>query len=389
MHKATVVISRKGVLWYRTGHTWIYRDDIADTGNSAGGDIVTVRDNKGRFLGKALYSNKSKIALRILTREDEIINEAFLARRITRAIELRRKRIATHEAVRLVYSEGDMLPGLIADKYADWIVLQTLVPGINRLLPLIAGIFYQTLKPRGIVCRNDATARALEDLPREKKMLIGKQPPLLEIKEHGVLFLIDLWNGHKTGMYLDQTENRLTVKQYARGNVLDCFSYQGHFAINVAGAADKVTAVESSAEAVSFIDKNRVLNKLDNIMPVQENAFDYLRRSHKENVRFDTIILDPPPLARRKSHLDGALRAYKEINLRSMHILSPGGVLATFCCSHSISHDLFLTVLREAAADAGATCRLLHPLTQAPDHPVLLNVPETAYLNGFIIQKVT
>ena len=388
MNLKKVTIKKKGLLWYKTGHIWIYRDDLRRTGEARPGEIVDVIDERDRFLGKALYSEKSKIALRLLTRENEEINDAFWRRRITEALERRGKRLtAKGEAVRLIYSEGDGLPGLLADRYAEWLVLQTLNPAIDARLDLIGTILAEILAPKGIVCRNDANTRSLEGLPLEKKTLRGDAPGLIEISEGDIRYLVDIWDGHKTGAYLDQSENRIVVSRYARGRVLDCFSYQGHFALHMAHAAETVTAVESSKAAISLMEKNCVLNGLDNIKPVQENVFDLLRRYHGEKERFDTIVLDPPPLARKKSHIDGAIRGYKEVNLRAMHLLKPGGVLATFCCSHSIPRDLFFDILREAAADARCSFSLLDELAQGRDHPILLNVPETAYLKGFILRK--
>jgi 23S rRNA (cytosine1962-C5)-methyltransferase len=345
-------------------------------------------DERGRFLGKAFYGDRSKIALRLITRSSESVDESFLTRRIREAIERRRALAEEGGALRLVFSEGDGLPGLIADRYADWIVVQALIPGMDRRLGAIAEIFRELLKPRGIVCRNDASARSLEGLPLERKMLLGERPETVEVREGPARYLADLWNGHKTGAYLDQRENRAIVGRHAKGAVLDCFSYQGHFALHCAVRAESVTAVESSAEAVALASKNFALNKLSNVTPLEGNAFDLLRLYFREKRRFDTIILDPPPLARKRAHAEDALRGYKEINLRAMHLLNAGGLLATFCCSHGISRDLFAEILRQAAADARCGVRVLEELRQPADHPVLLNVPETAYLKGFVLEKI-
>lgn len=388
MGQHKVILTKKGLSWYRTGHVWIYRDDLASTGDAKSGDIVEIADERGRFLGRAFYGGKSKIALRLLTRLDEPVDDAFLKRRLIEAVARRRGLVANGGAVRLVYSEGDSLPGLIADRYADWLVLQALIPGIDSRLGIISDILRGLMNPSGIACRNDASARSLEGLPLEKKMLAGERPDLIEVKEGAVRYLADIWNGHKTGAYLDQRENREIVARHARGRVLDCFSYQGHFALHCAASAESVAAIESSGEAVAMLRRNCELNGLGNVEAIDGNVFDLLRSYHREKRRFDTIILDPPPLARKKAHSEDALRGYKEINLRSMHLLQPGGILATFCCSHGISRDLFREVLRAAAADASSAFRVLKELRQPPDHPVLINVPETAYLKGFILEKL-
>ncbi|MEJ2744162.1 MAG: class I SAM-dependent rRNA methyltransferase [bacterium] len=388
MRSNTVTISKKGLLWYRTGHLWIYRSDVTNTGHAKSGDVVDATDDRGRFLGKAFYGEKSKIALRLLTRSNEPTDASFFERRIREAIGRREESMEEGGALRLVYSEADGIPGLIADRYADWIVLQALIPGVDSKIAPISKIFQDLLAPRGIVWRNDASARALEGLMLGKRVIYGDQPGLIRIREGRLSYLADIWNGHKTGVYLDQRENRSAVAHYTRGRVLDCFAYQGHFSIHCAKKADTVTSVESSREALSILEKNCALNGLTNVTPTPGNVFDLLRLYQKEKSRFDTIVLDPPPLARKKAHAEDAIRGYKEINLRAMHLLNAGGILASFCCSHSISSDVFMDILRFAAADARCSFRVLDKLGQAKDHPVLLNVPETAYLKGAILQKM-
>jgi len=387
MKRNRIVVSRKGLSWYATGHAWIYRDDLAGKVTASPGDIVDVTDERGRFLGKAFYGDRSKIALRLLTRRAEAVDESFFHARIREAIERRRALAEEGGALRLVYSEGDGLPGLIVDRYADWVVVQTLIPGMEARLDSVAAAIRELCRPRGIVCRNDASTRALEGLPIEKRLLLGERPEAVEVREGPVRYLADLWNGHKTGAYLDQRENRIAVGRRAKGSVLDCFSYQGHFALHCALNAESVTAMESSKDALAMASRNCALNGLANVAVVEGNVVDLLRSYHKEKRRFDTVILDPPPLARKRAHAEDALRGYKEINLRAMHLLNPGGILATFCCSHSISRDFFAEVLRQAAADARCGVRVLEEAGQPADHPVLLNVPETAYLKGYILEK--
>jgi len=387
MKSKRITISRKGLLWYDTGHSWIYRDDLLKTYSAAPGDVVDILDGRGRFLGRGFYGDKSKIAIRILTRKDEAIDDAFFKTRIEKAILRRGERSRGKGAARLVFSEGDSLPGLIVDRYAGWLVFQTLIPGMDRLLDRLAGVFGELLSPAGIVCRNDAGSRAIEGLPLRKKTMSGEKPGLVEVEEGEIRYLADIWDGHKTGAYLDQAENRAMVAAYSTGRVLDCFSYQGHFALRCAGRAEHVTAVESSPDALALLEKNVALNGAGNITPAGENVFDLLRSYHREKKKFDLIILDPPPLARKKTHAGGALRGYKELNLRAMHLLNPGGVLATFSCSHSISVDLFSEMLRMAATDARCEFRVLTGMRQGSDHPVLINTPETFYLKGFLLQK--
>jgi 23S rRNA (cytosine1962-C5)-methyltransferase len=387
MHLKRVIVNKKAFHWYRTGHPWIYRDDLVSTGLARSGEVVDVFNEQKSFLGKALYGDASKIALRLLTRKEEAVDETFWYGRIRDAVDRRKGIMTADGAVRLIYSEGDGLPGLIADRYAGWLVLQALVPGIDARLDIISGILDELLKPEGIVCRNDASSRSLDGLPLEKKLLRGVKPGLIRVREGATSYLVDVWNGHKTGAYLDQRENRLLLTKYVRRRVLDCFSYEGQFALHLAKSADSVTAVESSQDAIVLLKKNLGLNGLKNVRAVQGNAFEFLRRCHRDKKRFGLIILDPPPLARKKMHTEQALRGYKEINLRAMHLLPEGGVLATFCCSHSIPRDLFLEVLRESATDARCSLRLLEELGQASDHPILLNVPETAYLKGFVLER--
>jgi 23S rRNA (cytosine1962-C5)-methyltransferase len=389
MKRAVATLRRKGFAWYATGHAWIYRDDLARVEGAAPGDIVDVLDPRGRLLGRAFYGDRSKIALRLLTRDEKPVDDAFFERRIREAVARRRPSMEEGGALRLVYSEGDGLPGLIVDRYANWIVLQSLIPGSDSRVGLFASILRALLDPKGIVLRNDASARALEGLPLEKKVLQGGEPGLIEVVEGGIRYLADILNGHKTGAYLDQRGHRELVGRLARGKALDCFCYQGHFALHCAARAESVTALDSSREALAAMEKNIALNALSNVTPFEGNAFDLLRAWHREKKRFDTIVVDPPPLARRKAHAGDAMRGYKEINLRAMHLLAPGGILAAFCCSHNIPPDLFLDILRAAAADASCSFRVLHALGQPPDHPVLLNVPETAYLKGLVLEKIS
>lgn len=388
MKRAAATLKRKGFAWYATGHVWVYRDDLARVENASSGDIVDLLDPRGRLLGRAFYGDRSKIALRLLTRNDEPVDDAFFERRVREAVARRRPLMEEKGALRLIYSEADGLPGLIADRYADWIVLQSLIPGSDSRVGLFASILRALLDPKGIVLRNDASARALEGLPLERKVLTGDLRGPVEVVEGDIRYLADILNGHKTGAYLDQREHRELVGRLARGKALDCFCYQGHFALHCAQRAEAVTALESSREAIAAMEKNIALNGFSNVTPVEGNAFDLLRAWQRERKRFDTIVVDPPPLARKKAHAADAMRGYKEINLRALKILNPGGCLVTCSCSYHVHEDGFEEILADAAVDARVTVTVVEKRRQARDHPIVLGVPETYYLKCFVLRKL-
>lgn len=388
MENGLAVIRNRGADRIRRGHLWVYRSDIADTKEARPGDIVSVRDERGTVLGKAFYSSKSQIALRLLSRGNVPIDEAFLRNRFELADRLRQRLNVDPFLSRRIYSEGDLLPGLIVDRYGDRLVVQTLIQGTNALLPLITKILNERYEPRSILLRNDSRVRELEGLDLGQSTIGEAIPDMLVVDEDGKQFALSLTAGQKTGSYLDQRDNHRAAKRHARGHALDAFTYAGGFAVQISEVCDTVEAVDISAAAVEMSKGNVERNGLKNIECIEANAFDYLRDRHKEGVRYDTIILDPPAFAKNKESLEGALRGYKEINNRAMRLLRPGGVLITCSCSHHLSEGLFAEMLAVAAQDAGVVVRVLERRSQSADHPILLTVPETLYLKCFILEIV-
>ena len=386
METGQVVIRKRGSDRIRRGHLWVYRSDVSDSSQAQPGDIVTVLDQRGGVAGKALFSSKSQIALRFLSRGDVTINPEFFQERFAAADRLRERFAINPLLGRRIYSEGDLLPGLIVDRYNDRFVVQSLIQGTDRLQPLVTAILTERYQPRSILFKNDSKVRELEGLELKQEVVGEPIPEVLIVNENGKDVAIVLAAGQKTGAYLDQAENRQAARRYARGRALDAFSYAGAFAIQISDRCDKVEAVDISAAAVELARSNAHRNGLANIECIEANVFDYLRERHKENVRYDMIILDPPAFARNKDSLVGALRGYKEINNRSMRLLKPGGILMTCSCSHHVSEALFAEMLADAANDAGCWIRVLERRIQAADHPVLLTVPETLYLKCFILQ---
>ncbi|NPV53063.1 MAG: class I SAM-dependent rRNA methyltransferase [Firmicutes bacterium] len=404
MSKVVLKRGREGRL--RAGHLWVYRGEVAgiegaaDSGLRPGpgpGDVVDVLDARHNFIGRGFISPTSNILVRILTRDPaEIIDEAFLRRRVERAVAYRRRVAPGVESCRMVFGEADLLPGLIVDKYGDLVVLQTLTCGMDARKDAIAGVVRGILKPRWIYERNDAPSRSLEGLPPRRGFLLaglggGDGPPgtQFEISENGLRFLIDVDMGQKTGSFLDQRENHAAIEPWCPGaRVLDAFSYTGGFAIHAAayGAAE-VMGIDISGAAVEMARRNAALNGVgDRCTFAVANAFDELRGYEAAGESFDMIILDPPAFAKSKRAIEGALRGYKEINLRAMKLLREGGVLVSCSCSYHVTEDLFMTMIYDAAADARRQLRVIEMRTQAKDHPVLLAVPETRYLKCAILQ---
>ncbi len=389
--EAGVIISFKGCRWLKSGHQWIFASDIEQKSEDlADGDLVIVADPKGRFQATAFYSSRSQIALRVVsTREGEATGEDFFRARIRAAL-ARRAPLGSgpENAVRLVFSESDFLPGLIVDRYADCLVLQALTAGVERLLPVIVKTLAEECRPAGILSRGDAPGRRKEGLPETTTLLHGAVPERVRIVENGRTLWVDCHKGHKTGLYLDQSRNHAAAARLCRGRVLDAFCYQGAFTVQVADVAKSVDAVDSSPEAAQLFALNVEANGFKNVSFHAENVFDQLRRFEKEEKTFDAVILDPPSFARDRQSVDGAARGFKEINLRAMKLLAPGGRLLTFSCSYTVSKDLFLEVLREAAVDAHRQLAVVEDFFQAPDHPRLLAMPETSYLKGFCLERV-
>ena len=386
MENGQVAIRKRGADRIRRGHLWIYRSDIINSKDAQPGSIVAVRDERGTVLGKAFYSSKSQIALRLLNRTDTPINEQFFQQRFAAADYLREHLSVDPSLSRRIYSEGDLLPGLIVDRYGDRLVVQSLIQATDALQPLFTKILADRYQPRSILFRNDSRVRELEGLELKQEVVGEPVPETLVVNEDGKELAMSLTAGQKTGSYLDQRDNHRASRRYARGHALDAFTYSGGFAVQIAELCDRVEAVDISAAALDMAKSNAERNGLKNIECIEANAFDFLRERHREGRRYDTIILDPPAFARNKESLDGALRGYKEINNRAMRLLRPGGVLITCSCSHHVSEGIFAEMLAEAAKDAGCWSRVLERRTQSADHPILLTVPETLYLKCFILE---
>jgi 23S rRNA (cytosine1962-C5)-methyltransferase len=389
MGRPAARVSRRGaVRWTDRLHPWIYRSDVVERPNSPAG-VVDVVEERRRPIGTALWSPHSTISLRMLTHEPRDIDGAFWAERIGQACHLRDDIRPDATAYRLVHAEADGLPSLIVDRYADYLVVQFLSAGIDAFRMEIVDALRARLEPRGIIARDDVPVRRLERLAGEPTILHGDVPDTVEVREGSVRWIAPLGAGQKTGAFLDQRENRIRAGTLARGRALDAFAYHGSFALHLARAGADVVAVDSSGEALERARENARLNDLDaKIECVEANAFDLLREYHDRGERFDTIVLDPPAFAKRKSNVEAALRGYKEINLRAMRLLSPGGHLLTFSCSYHIGPELFRTMLQDAAADAGRAVRWLESRGQAADHPEVVQIPESAYLKGAVLQAV-
>jgi len=386
VNDVTVTVSGRGAERILGGHLWVYRADVMASAGAEAGAVVRVQDRRKRYLGQALYSDQSQIALRILTRERRTFDRAFLAERIASAARYRETVARGAGAYRVVASEGDLLPSLTIDRYGDCLVIQTLSQGMERLKPAIVEMLQEQFRPRSILERNDAAVRALESLPEVKGVLAGEAVSEVTVEESGHRFIYDLMSGQKTGGYLDQRENRAAAREYARGRMLDCFTYTGGFAISLARACESVLALDSSADALAAGRRNQELNRLANIEWREVNCFDYLKSADQAGERFDTIVLDPPAFARQKSKLEGAWRGYKELNLRALKILNPGGFLITCSCSFHVSEADFLEAVASAALDAHRSVQVVERRTQARDHPILLTVPETHYLKCLILR---
>jgi 23S rRNA (cytosine1962-C5)-methyltransferase len=382
-----VVVSRKGQARIERGHPWVFRSDVVKDGGATAGALVRVAGVRGEPLGFALWSSRSEIRLRMLER-GETLSPTFLRERIERALRWRGTVAAGAEAYRVVHGEGDGLPSLVVDRYGDYLSIQTLSQGTERAKPEIVKALVELLKPRGIVERNDPKVRTLEGLEQTVSVLHGEVPERVEVAEGDVRLAVDLREGQKTGLFLDQRENHVAARRYAKGRVLDAFCYDGGFALQVARDAERVTAVDLSAEALARVRANAERNGLANVETRDANVFDLLHELDKREERFDTVILDPPAFAKSKAAIPQAARGYKEINRRALRILKPGGCLVTCSCSYHIHEDDFESILADAATDAGATVTVVEKRRQARDHPVVLGVPETYYLKCFVLRRL-
>ena len=377
-----VQVTKRGADRVRTGHLWVYRTDVVDA-DAAGGSVVTVNDDRGNFVGQALYSDASQIALRFLTQSNEQIDQTWWRQRI-RDASARRRIPEDTNAYRLIYSEGDLVPSLIVDRYDDVLVLQTLSQGTEQIKSSLTEILIQEFTPRAVIERNDARVRQLEGLPRISGPLYGDVPEQLEILQDGISFIVAPSGGQKTGSFLDQRENRLAATAIAHGRALDCFTFNGGFALHLSDACYQVIGIDISADAIAAAVRNAQLNDFWNVEFREANVFDALREMEITGERFDTIVLDPPAFAKNRASLKAAIRGYKEINLRAMKLLNPEGILVTCTCSYHVSEDLFLRILADAALDAHRRLQIIEKRMQASDHPVLLGMGETYYLKCVI-----
>jgi len=383
-----VRVTKRGADRFRNGHLWIYRSDVTDAGGLAGGSVVRVNDPHGNLVGQALFSNASEIALRLLTQSDATIDREWWRGRIREAADRRERIVSGTNAYRLISSEGDLLPSLIVDVYDDVFVLQTLSQGTESIKAMLVELLVEGFAPRAVVERNDMRVRQLEGLGMIAGTLYGDCPESVEIVQHGVRFIVEPLSGQKTGAFLDQRENRLAARAVARGRALDCFTFAGAFALNVAPVCNSVLGLDISSDAVAAARRNAELNNANNVEFREANVFDALRELEAAGERFDTIVLDPPAFARNRGSIKSAARGYKEINLRAIKLLNPGGLLITCTCSYHMSEEMFLAVLADAANDARRRLPLVEKRMQARDHPVLLGVPETYYLKCVIARVV-
>jgi 23S rRNA (cytosine1962-C5)-methyltransferase len=382
----TVVVTARGEERVQSGHPWIYRTDVADV-RAAAGDLVLVRGTRGRTLGHALFSDRSQITLRMFAYGDGPADEALVRRRLEAAAGFRETLGIDSTAYRLVHGEADLLPSLIVDRYGDYLVVQALSQGMDRLLGVVTAALADLLHPRGILARNDPRTRALEGLEQHVEVLQGEIPELVAVTENGIEYDVDLRRGQKTGLFLDQRENRAAAEQYARGRLLDCFSYNGGFALTLGRRCQETIAFDVSEDAISRLRQNARRNGVAVDARVG-NVFDELRGLERLGERFDTIVLDPPAFAKNKAAVAKAESGYKEINLRALKLLNTGGTLVTCSCSYNVNESMFAEIVYEAAVDAHAHVTVVEKRMQGRDHPVMLGVPETYYLKCFVLRKV-
>lgn len=380
----TITVTKRGADRVRNGHLWIYRSDVVNANGVAGGSIVSVNDHRGNFVGQALFSDASEITLRLLTQSDEAIDREWWRKRIREAAARRVSIDSETNAYRIVYSEGDLLPSLIIDRYDDVFVLQNLSQGTEEIKPLLVELLVEEFSPRAVIERNDVRVRLLEGLELVAGTLYGSAPEELEILQHGLRFLVAPLAGQKTGSFLDQRENRVAARNLARGKALDCFTFNGAFALHLARSCESVTGIDISAEALTIANRNAELNGITNADFREANVFDALRELEQAGERFDTIVLDPPAFAKNRASVKAAARGYKEINLRTLKLLNPGGLLITCTCSYHMTEEMFLNLIAEAANDAHRRVQIVEKRSQSSDHPILLGMPETYYLKCVI-----
>jgi 23S rRNA (cytosine1962-C5)-methyltransferase len=390
MPTARITLQRKRDQRIAAGHLWLYAGELGDIkGMPEAGDVVDVFTSAGRFYGRGLFNPHSKIRVRLLTMEEEAIDEAFWARRVRSAEDLRRRVVSGTDAYRLIHGEGDLLPGLVVDRYADLLVMQTLAFGMDRRKELLADLLSEQMKPDAIYLRNDSKSRALEGLPLSHGFLRGRSPTRFEIAEGPARFEVDIERGQKTGWFCDQRENRLAVASVAKeADVLEVFCHTGAFGIQAAlRGAKSVLGIDVSTDAVAMARRHADMNGMGNLCEYREaDAFEELRALDRTGQRYDLIILDPPAFARSKQALPHALAGYKDINLHALRLTRPGGFLATCSCSYHVSEQNLWHTILEAARDAKRQLKLVESRSQSRDHPMLAAMPETRYLKCFVFQ---
>jgi 23S rRNA (cytosine1962-C5)-methyltransferase len=384
--ECSVKISARGAERLKARHPWVYRSDLLEEKGIAQGDMVRVHDQRGKFLGTALYSSSSQIAIRMISHGSVADLPALIAERLRDAVQYRKDLVANTDAYRIVFSEADFLPGLIVDRYNDVLTVQILTQAMDTsaVRQAIVRTLTEEMRPLGVVERVEPRIRELEQLPPLASALLSGDKTSTDIRMNGVGFHYDSLEGQKTGAFLDQRENYAAAAQYAHGQALDAFCYQGGFALHLAEKCSAIAGVDSSRPALEMADKNAALNGRE-VEWIEANAFDLLRDYAAAERRYDTIVLDPPAFAKTKRDLDKALRGYKELNLRALKMLRPGGVLVTCSCSFHVSAADFQKVVADAAQDAHKSVRVVESRGASRDHPALLNVPETSYLKCLIL----
>lgn len=385
-------VNKKGAKRVRNGHLWIYKSDVVRV-EADGGDAVSVFDEAKNFVGKAFYSDSSEITLRIFTTRDETIDKEFWRKKIIESAERRHQSKSEDQksktnAQRLVNSEGDLIPSLIVENYNGIFVIQTLAQGTEKLKETFVEILREEFAPRAIVERNDVKIRQRENLPLQSGALFGEPPDEIKIEQDGIKFFVAPLAGQKTGSFLDQRENHFAARRFAFGRALDCFTFNGGFALNLAQVCDEVTAIDISEDAINLAKRNAELNQIKTVEFQTANVFDALRDFEKSGERFDTIVLDPPAFVKSRAALKSAVRGYKEINLRALKLLDKNGILITCSCSFHFSEEIFLQTVEEAARDAKRRVHLIEKRMQSSDHPILVGMPETYYLKCFFLRVV-
>ena len=381
----TVKINQKGAnRLRRQGQVWVFRSDVLETGRARPGDIVRIVDGRRRLIGHGFFGG-SELSLRLLSGPDRVPDDALLRERLVQAVERRRLLCPGRDALRLVHGESDLLPGLLVDRFGPGLVVQTLCQATDQREGLFVKLLLELLKPGVLVLRDDGGTRDYESLPRRKGLAHGDDSRV-SYREGELHLEVDLLEDQKTGAFLDQHDNHLLAGRLARGRALDLFSYHGGFGLQMARQADQVLCVDQSEAAIERLRHNARRNDLGDVQAITGNAFDELRALQERGGRFDTVVIDPPAFAKRKSALEGAWRGYKDLNLRAMRLLAPGGILLSCSCSAKMTRELFEQMLLEAARDAGRRLAVLARRGAGPDHPALLGVPETEYLKCFVLQ---